>query len=203
MKTTNHSLIYTIPRLWWVDKNMYLASIKTMILDSLLYDPTIILHSDQEILDKYAHSVIALDGSKIIWNVNLYPTHMQPLDSLVCPHQWPLHIGELWSVVVDVNYRNHWVWTCLVKHSLDVFAPHYDAVVSATINDHMDHIFRRFWFENIPFPHQYFEEGKQYLWPKMPWWIEEFTSKAQCFLRLQKDIKQQILEALLSDKLSW
>jgi hypothetical protein len=53
-----------------------------MISAAFQQDPTIVVHSDQEIQDKYTHGIVAMYNDVLIGNVNIYPTHMKPLDML-------------------------------------------------------------------------------------------------------------------------
>jgi hypothetical protein len=43
-----------------VNEKYFLESIKKLIQSSIKYDPTLVLHEDKVLLDKYKHSVIAL-----------------------------------------------------------------------------------------------------------------------------------------------
>jgi predicted RNase H-related nuclease YkuK (DUF458 family) len=65
-----------------VDADRYLHSIKHIIQKERKSDPTIVLHTDDEILSKYASSIVAVFEKKIVGNSSIYPTQMQPLSNL-------------------------------------------------------------------------------------------------------------------------
>lgn len=196
MKNDYTHINYTKPNENTISKQEYLNQIKKMIIKTIQNEPTVVLHSDQEILDKYEHGVIAIQNGQIVWNANLYPTQMSELKNLIHPEIWLLNIGELGSVIVDEDYRHHNIGKTMISHTIKELSSRYDAVVSATVNDCMTRIFDKHWFIQIPFPKEYFQEWLTYLWPKMPWWVEEFTRKAKCFMLFNKDIRDYILEVL-------
>ncbi len=187
---------YNTPQKLDISVNDYLIQIKSMIINTLEEDPTIVLHSDEEIKDKYNNSLIAIHQNKIIWNTNIYPTTMKPLDSIYNSKWFKIEIGELWSVIVDKKYRQHGVAKKMIKHSLDIYGSNYDSIVSATVHKSMNKIFNKYNFEQIPFPQEYFEEWKKYLWPKMQWGIKEFEEKATCVMLFNKNIRSYIFDIL-------
>jgi predicted GNAT family N-acyltransferase len=132
----------------------------------------------------------------LIGNVNIYPTHMKPLDMLNNSNGQKISVWELWSVVIQPEFRWLGIGKQLTWFALQALWSSYDAVVSATVNDYMTHIFHDYWFHHIPFPKEYFEEGKLHLWPKMIWWVDEFVKKAKCFVLSSKDVQEYIVKIL-------
>lgn len=191
-----YRISYNSPQSFSISSQQYLDHVKCMILTAFQKDPTIVVHSDEEIKEKYAHSIVALYRGLIVGNSNIYPTRMKPLDALSTPNAQKLSVGELWSVIIHSEFRWLWIGKQLTWIALQSLWSKYDAVVSATVNDYMAKIFYDYGFHQIPFPQAYFEEGKKHLWPKMLWWVDEFVQKAKCFLLANNPIKDYIVEIL-------
>ena len=144
-------------------------------------NPTMVLHTDEEILSKYSSSIIAVLHWKIIWNASIYPTNMKPLNALVL--WWKnIRVGETWSVIIHPNLRGKWIGKKLINKALQTFCDNYDVIVEATVNDIMFVLSTHQWFERIPFPKALYEEGKKYLAPQMNWKEFEFKQKAKCLM---------------------
>jgi len=95
MNQKTQNIIYSTPNKKNISKEQYLKQIKKIIYTAFQEDPTIILHIDEEILEKYATSIVASDENNIIGNINIYPTRMKPLDNIYCPINGRIQIGEL------------------------------------------------------------------------------------------------------------
>lgn len=180
-------------------EDKYLKSMKQLILRIQKDDPTIVLHTDNEIMDKYKNSLIAILDDEIIWNTSIYNTKMKPLDNIY--FAWnKINIWECGSSFVKKEYREIWLWKELVNKWLEVFWSNFDALVWATVNDIMFHLRCSFWFEQIPFPQEYYDEWKEFLSKKMKWWIDEFWKRAKCIMHFQSlsdDVRKHILDILL------
>lgn len=196
MKNIYQNINFIQPDETIISRQEYLQQIKKMIIQTIQKEPTVVLHTDEEILEKYNHSIVAIHNSQIVWNANLYPTHMSELQNILHPTRWLLNIGELGSVIVDEHYRHHNIWKYMIFQTIQKLSSPYDAVVSATVNECMTKIFDKHWFVEIPFPKEYFKEWLSHLWPKMPWGIEEFKNKAKCFMLFNTPIKKHVLEVL-------
>lgn len=111
----------------WISQNEYLSQVKRMILESQALDPTIVLHSDEEILKRFSNSLVALSNWAIIWNSSIYPTHISPLDSINIGWR-VLNIWECWSTIVDRRFRWSWLWKKLVIEWSNTFGKKYEAL---------------------------------------------------------------------------
>ncbi|MEI6773731.1 MAG: hypothetical protein WCL18_02695 [bacterium] len=73
------TICFTTPQEANIAMPIYLDSIKHLIHKERESDQTVVLHTDQEILAKYASSIVAVVQSKIIGNSSIYPSKMKPL----------------------------------------------------------------------------------------------------------------------------
>jgi len=183
-----------------VSENEYLDSIKTLITETQKEDPTVVLHSDEEIIEKFKDSIIAIINGEIVWNTSIYETNMEPLNEVY--KDWKkVKIWECGSTFIKKEYRKLWLWKQLVKTWLKEIGPDFWALLWATVNNIMFNLRCSLWFEEIPFPKKYYEEGRQYLWTKMKWWIEEFEQRAKCTMHFQnttKEVREHISNILLN-----
>jgi len=79
----NANISFTTPQEANIDASMYKDHLKNLILQEIQTNPTMVLHTDEEILSKYDSSIIAVLDGKIMGNASIYPTHMKPLDTMV------------------------------------------------------------------------------------------------------------------------
>ncbi len=198
MTTTieNQTIIGYAPEL--ISSEKYIANLTDLITRSIASDPTLVIHSAHELAHRYHHSIIALIDDRLIANTSIYPTHMAPLDTLTDPVWNPIHIGECGSTVIDLEKRYHWLWTNLTKKAIEQLSHSYQALIAATINPSMEHIRKRLWYEEVPFPKEYFEEWKQFLAPRLPGGIKEFEQRAKCLMRFEgnMELREYILQIL-------
>lgn len=177
-----------------LSKKEYLWETQRLIKESIIHEPTLVLHSPKEILNRYNHSIIAILGNSLIANTSIYPTHMKPLDSI----SW-INIWECGSTVVEIWYRDLWIWKTTILKAMELLWPNYDALVCATINHKMENIRKKLWFEYVKFPKEYYEEWKIHISPKLEWWAKEFENRAKClmnFSRLSESKRKLILDLL-------
>jgi hypothetical protein len=66
MKTNLQNLMLIEAKNACISELKYLDSMKRMITESQELDPTVVLHSDKEILERFNHSVIAIIDNDII-----------------------------------------------------------------------------------------------------------------------------------------
>ena len=181
-----------------IDTDNYLQSIKDIIQKERESDPTIVLHTDDEILSKYASSVIAISDGKILWNSSIYPTKMHPLSDLMLDEK-KIRVGESWSVIIHPDFRWLWLGKKITNKTLELFANEYDIIVGATVNNIMFVLRMQQGFERIPFPKSLYEEGKKYLAPFMKWGEQEFQERARCMMynmKLTEKEKNDVINIL-------
>jgi len=89
----NANIFFTTPQDANIDASMYKEHLKDLILQEIHTNPTMVLHTDEEILSKYTSSIIAIVDGKIVGNASIYPTHMQPLDTLILDGK-SIRVGE-------------------------------------------------------------------------------------------------------------
>jgi hypothetical protein len=87
------SISFTTPQEANIDATTYKDHLKTLILQEIHTNPTMVLHTDEEILSKYNSSIIAVVDRKIVGNASIYPTHMKPLDTLILEGKH-IRVGE-------------------------------------------------------------------------------------------------------------
>jgi len=194
----NQQVEFTTPSAANIDISTYLENIKQLIKKERETDQTVVLHSDEEIRNKYFSSIVAVFDNKIIWNSSIYPTHMKPLDNLIL--DWKkIRVWESWSVIIHPDFRWHWLWRKLTTASFETFFDKYDIIVGATVNNIMFTLRTHQWFENIPFPKELYEEWKKYLAPFMGGWDLEFQERAKCMmynLNLTEQQKTELINIL-------
>lgn len=66
MKDTYQNITYVQPDEMIISRQEYLQQIKKMIIQTIQKEPTVVLHTDEEILEKYNHSIIAIHNSQIV-----------------------------------------------------------------------------------------------------------------------------------------
>jgi hypothetical protein len=86
-------IYFTTPQEANIDASIYKEHLKDLILQEIHTNPTMVLHTDEEILSKYDSSIIAIVDGKIVGNASIYPTHMQPLDTLMLDGK-NIRVGE-------------------------------------------------------------------------------------------------------------
>jgi len=181
-----------------IDADRYLHSIKNIIQKERESDPTIILHTDDEILSKYASSIVAVFEKKIVGNSSIYPTQMDPLSTLAIEGK-NIPVGEFWSVIIHPDFRGMWLGKKITHQVIEVFAAPYKVIVGATVSDIMYMLMTHQGFQNIPFPKALYEEGKKYLAPFMQWGEQEFQKRARCMmynLKLTEKEKNDLITLL-------
>lgn len=199
----NTTIRFTIPDKANIDMEKYLDSIKQLIIKERESDPTVVLHSDQEIISKYHSSIVWLIDSDIIANSSIYPTNMKPLNNLILWWQ-KIKVWESWSVIIHPDFRWRWFWKKITTISLQTFSPKYDIIVWATVNAIMYNLRLSQWFEAIPFPQELYEEWKKFLSPLMHWWVQEFQERAKCMMlniSLSNIQKQELISLLQSQNI--
>lgn len=179
----------------------YIAHIKTLVQKSISHDPTLILHSDEEIQKKYHSSIVVFDRGlrRMIWNSSIYSTTFACLQELSDSFGRPIKIGETGSSVIDPNYRNYGIGKRLIIEAELQLWRQYDAIIGATVNTIMrDMRIRELWYEIVPFPNDLYEEWKKYLAPRMIGGIKEFEEKATCIMKFfVPSIREQVINALI------
>lgn len=183
----------------------YLQQMKNLILKSIEQEPTLVLHPDEIIRKKHRSSIVAINGS-LVGNVSVYPTTINPLDSVVDCWNNKIKIWECGSIVVDLQKRFHGLGTKMVEESIKSFWAQYDAIISATVNPTFAHIAMSLWFEEILFPKNYYDEWLTHLSPNMDWGAFEFANRAKCLLRLTpktQRYKNLIIDQILEYNLNY
>lgn len=185
----------------------YVRSIRTLIERSMKVDPTLVLHSREEILGKYPRSIVAFHKNtrEIIWNSSLYPTEFRSLALLQTPPKnaswitW-FRIGESGSSVIDPRFRRLGIGREMIIQADVLYWTQYDAIIWATVNPVMKELrIRELGYEIAPFPKDLYEEWKKFLAPRMRWWIREFEEKAVCLVKIiQERIRIQLFQSLNS-----
>jgi len=178
-------------------KDKYLDSVRRIIIDSIEKNHPIFLYDDEEILNRYENSVVAINEWNIIANASIYPTQIVPLDSIFFDwHQ--VKIWECGSLMVDSNNRQKWLWGMMSDKAINELWKKYDALILATLNPVLVRwITEFFWFEQVVFPQEYYEESLEYMAPKLSWWLEEFEKNAKFFVKFnEKRYREQILFVL-------
>lgn len=181
-----------------ISQSNYLQSIKDLIQKERVSDQTIVLHTDEEILSKYASSIVATLEDQIIGNSSIYPTKMKPLSDLILDSK-TIRVGESGSVIIHPDFRWLWLGKKITYASLKTFSSDYDLIVGATVNKIMFELRLQQGFEQIPFPKDLYEEGKAYLAPFMQGGIQEFEARAKCMMRsfwLTEKQKQELIVIL-------
>lgn len=183
MKHTNYTwnnISFSTPLEANIAVSDYITSVKSLIQKEREVNPTIVLHTDEEIQAKYPTSIVALlHNQEIIWNSSIYPSKMSPFGDLVLLGQ-QTNVWEAWSTIIHPHFRWRRLGTQLMTHSVQRFIQEYDMIVWATVNDIMYSLLTKLWFEDIPFPQELYQEWKKYLAPLMPQW--DFEKKAKCIM---------------------
>ena len=175
------TLLFTTPQEANIQIATYKDHLKDLILHEIANNPTMVMHTDEEICAKYTSSIVAVRHGKIMWNASIYPTHMHPLTPLVL--DWKtIRVGETWSVIIHADVRWYGLGSKLITKALQTFSSEYDVIVEATVNDIMFVLSIHQWFERIPFPKALYEEGKKHLAPHMKGKEREFEQKAKCLM---------------------
>lgn len=181
-----------------LDTETYIQWVKMLINKSLLLDPTLVPHSEEEIWRKYQSSIVAMNNSNnsIVWNTSIYPTTFDCLDSLrdFCS------IWESWSTVVDPEFRWKSIGKELILHADRYIWSQYDAIIWATINPLMLRMrMDLLWYKIVPFPKDLYEEWRQFFSKRLPGWELEFQDRAKCILKINTtSIGDAIMNILLS-----
>lgn len=174
----------------------YGEHITHLILEAQSDDPTIVLHSHDEIIKRFSASVVAIMDGRIIWNTSLYPTHMKPFNTLSYQGR-DISMGECGTTVVEKWIRMKGIGRALVEKALEEFWCLYDGIVTGTVNERMVRLRESLGFREIPFPKELYEEWKKFLSPKMVGWKEEFKERAKCMF-LQRNITKEEFDYILS-----
>lgn len=178
----------------------YITHTKLLIQKSLRIDPTLVLHSDEDIGNRFTNSIVAIDenSSWIIGNSSLYPTTFPSLLELRNQSWDVIQIGETGSSVIDPHYRNQGIWKRLIMEAHERLWKRYDAIIGATVNTVMrDMRMNELGYEIAPFPSDLYEEWKIHLAPKMSGGIREFEEKAVCLIKFRiLSVRDKILAAL-------
>ncbi len=194
----NSNISFTTPQEANIDASIYKDHLKDLILQEIHTNPTMVLHTDEEILSKYTSSVIAIVDGKIVGNASIYPTHMQPLDTLILDGKH-IRVGETWSVIIHPDMRGHGLGKNLITKTLSEFSHAYDVIVEATVNDVMFALSLHQGFERIPFPKNLYEEGRNHLAPRMKGKEAEFDQRARCLMynvTLSQEQKEELIAIL-------
>jgi GNAT superfamily N-acetyltransferase len=183
----------------WISEEEYYKSIVDLTLKSQEEDPTIVLHSKNEIIDRAKESIIVICNWEIVGNESIYKTQMKPLDQLYIDGK-NIIVWEAWSLVVKKDFRKNWIWEDLIRASLNNC---FDAVCFGTVNNTVIQLAKKIGYTEIPFPKEFYEEWKKHLSWKMKWWEEEFNNKAKCMMHFKDlDLKyrEYIIETLLKQQ---
>jgi len=152
-------------------------------------DSTVIPHTKEELLDRYDKSLVCILDNKIIWHLSLCRTKITEL--------LDLNIWEIWSVIIDKEYRWRWLWFDLIDKGIFFLWNKYDWIISATISVTMKHLLDAIWLTSIKFPELYFQEWKKHLSWLLKWWEEEFDNLAKCmFLENKKWEREKVIKLL-------
>ncbi len=194
----NLEITFTTPSDANIDLSTYIEDVKGLIKRERESDPTVVLHTDEEIWSKYKYSIIAVLNKKIIWNSSIYDSKMKPLHDLSLQGK-KIKVWESWSVIIHPDYRWMWIGKKLTTISLQRFSPNYDIIVGATVNNIMFNLRMHQGFETIPFPKELYEEWKKYLAPFMKDWDVEFEDRAKCMMynfKLSNEQKKALIHIL-------
>lgn len=73
----------------------------------MAFDPTLVLHTDDEIAQKYTSSMVVLDmlSDRMVGNSSLYKTTFPSLQNIHDDAGMIVDIGETGSTVIDPEYR--------------------------------------------------------------------------------------------------
>jgi hypothetical protein len=66
MKNIYQNINFIQPDETIISRQEYLQQIKKMIIQTIQKEPTVVLHTDEEILEKYNHSIVAIHNSQIV-----------------------------------------------------------------------------------------------------------------------------------------
>jgi hypothetical protein len=66
MENNYTNINYIKPNETIISKQEYLNQIKKMIIQTIQKEPTVVLHTEQEILEKYDHSILATQNGQIV-----------------------------------------------------------------------------------------------------------------------------------------
>ncbi|MDD2487707.1 MAG: hypothetical protein PHS92_05050 [Candidatus Gracilibacteria bacterium] len=172
----------------------YVMQMQNLVRRSIKNDPTLVLHSAEEIRNRYENSIIAVLDNKIIGNTSIYPTKMKPLDMLNGQK-----IGECGSTVVEIDKRHKGLGKALSAKAMKILSKKYNALICATINERMENIRKSLGFEYVRFPQEYYDEGRKYLSPLLKGGIIEFESRAKCMMNFldSKDSQKRLILDIL------
>lgn len=155
----------------YLEQDMYVGEISRLINISRKIDSSVIPHSEDELIYRYRQSLICINWNNVIWHIALYSTEISEIISL--------NIWEIWSVIVDPNYRLKGIWSKIILEWILKLWTDFSAIVAPSINPIMIKKLQKEWFIQIPFPKTCLEWWKKYLAPLMEWWEKEFLSKAK------------------------
>jgi GNAT superfamily N-acetyltransferase len=195
------SISFTTPQEANIGASTYKDNLKDLILQEIHTNPTMVLHTDEEIFSKYDSSIIAVVDGKIVGNASIYPTHMKPLDTLILEGKH-IRVGEAWSVIIHPDMRGHGLGRNLIAKTLKHFSHVYDIIVEATVNDIMFTLSLHQGFERIPFPKNLYEEGKTHLASRMQGKEAEFEQRAKCLMynvTLTQGQKEALIDILQNE----